>query len=378
MRETADVAIIGGGVIGLTIARALARRGVASVTVLERGSLGGEASSAAAGMLAPQAEADADDDFFQLACKSRDIYSEFAAALFEETGIDIELEVTGTLYVGFTSADAAEIEKRFEWQRKAGLAVEKVNVLEARRIEPAIAENVRAVLSFPRDVQVENRRLVSALSESAKRYSVSIFTGVTAESILIERDKVVGLQTSRGFLSSGKVIVASGAWSSFFINSDKRLPEVHIEPVRGQMISFESSPRLTRHVIYSPRGYLVPRMNGRLLAGSTMESVGFDKRVTASGMYSILSQTIEISPLVAGLPIADFWAGLRPRASDGLPVLGPCAEIEGLFYASGHYRNGILLAPITGELVADAVVGRRISPISAAFAPERFNLMNVN
>src|SRR6266540_7158844 len=144
------------------------------------------------------------------------------------------------------------------------------------------------------------------------------------------------------------------------------------------MISFESSPRLTRHVIYSPRGYLVPRMNGRLLAGSTMESVGFDKRLTASGMYSILSQTIEISPLVAGLPIADFWAGLRPRASDGLPVLGPCAEIEGLFYATGHYRNGILLAPVTGELIARAIVDGVFPPSLGIFSPDRFGLVSVN
>jgi glycine oxidase len=378
MLETAGVAIIGGGVIGLSVARALALRGVSKVTVLERGGLGGEASSAAAGMLAPQAEADSADDFFQLACKSRDMYAEFAAALLEETGIDVELEPTGTFYVGFTSADVAENEKRLEWQTKAGLRVEKVDFSDARRLEPAIAENVRSVLSFPNDVQVENRRLISALSESAKRYNISIVTGVTVESILFERDKVAGLQTSRGSISTDTVVVASGAWSSFLLNSDRRLPDIRIEPIRGQMICFESAPRLTQHVIYSPRGYLVPRKDGRLLAGSTSESVGFDKRVTVSGIHSILSHAMEIAPLVADLPITDFWAGLRPRARDGLPVLGPCAEIDGLFFAGGHYRNGILLAPITGELLADAIMEKNISSMLTAFAPDRFSLIRVN
>jgi glycine oxidase len=155
-------------------------------------------------------------------------------------------------------------------------------------------------------------------------------------------------------------------------------PRVRIEPVRGQMVCFEANPRVARHVLYSPRGYLVPRVDGRLLAGSTSEHAGFEKLVTASGLHSILSHSLEIAPAISGLPVTSTWAGLRPRAEDDLPVLGPCAEIEGLFYATGHYRNGILLAPITGELIAEAIAGNVHSDLFSPFAPDRFELAGVN
>jgi glycine oxidase len=146
-----------------------------------------------------------------------------------------------------------------------------------------------------------------------------------------------------------------------------------IVPVRGQMVCLEAKPQVTRHVIYSPRGYIVPRRDGRLLAGSTSEPVGFAKHATAGGINSILNQAMEISPAISGLPISDSWAGLRPKAADGLPVLGPCGEIEGLFYATGHYRNGILLAPITGELMARAIIDKDVSKALDPFSPNRFD-----
>jgi glycine oxidase len=185
------------------------------------------------------------------------------------------------------------------------------------------------------------------------------------------------VEIANGFVSTNKVVVASGAWTAF-ITSNREIPRVPIEPIRGQMISLASNPRLAQHVIYSPRGYIVPRLDGRLLAGTTTEHAGFDKSVTAFGVHAILSQALEISPAIAALPLVDSWAGLRPRAEDSLPVLGPCAEIEGLFYATGHYRNGILLAPITGELIADAIADNSISPVLGAFAPGRFHPVGVN
>jgi glycine oxidase len=160
--------------------------------------------------------------------------------------------------------------------------------------------------------------------------------------------------------------------------SAKSLPSFGIEPVRGQMLCFEANPQIARHVIYSPRGYLVPRRDGRLLAGSTTEHAGFDRRVTADGVRSILSAALEISDRVGALPLQASWAGLRPRAADGLPVLGPYAEIDGLFYATGHYRNGILLAPITGELIAGAVVDKMNPTVLNIFSPDRFDPVAVN
>ena len=376
--ETADVAIIGGGVIGLAVARALALRGVRDVLLLERGSLGAESSSAAAGMLAPQAEANRAHEFFYLTCRSRDMYPAFAAALLDETGIDIELETTGTLYLAFTEADADELEQRYEWQKNAGLPIEKLSGAAARKVEPSICENVRAALKFPLDTQVENRRLISALAASNERLGVRLQTGTAVASLKIEHGRVTGIETSRGFISTDRTVIAGGAWSSLLGASDVALPNLRIKPVRGQMLSFEANPQLCGHVIYSPRGYIVPRRDGRLLAGSTTEQAGFEKRVTAAGVHSILSAALEISQQIASLPMTDSWAGLRPRAADTLPVLGPCAEIEGVFYATGHYRNGILLAPITGDLIAQAIVEKVFPPALDIFSPDRFGLVTVS
>ena len=377
-KGTAAVAIIGGGVIGLAVARALALRGVRDVLLLERDGLGAEASSAAAGMLAPQAEAKRAHEFFYLTCESRDMYPAFAAALLEETGIDIELETTGTLYLAFTQHDAEELDKRYEWQKQGGLPVESLSGEAARKLEPAICEDVRAALKFPLDTQVENRRLLSALASANERLGVRMETGTAVVSLKIARGRVAGVETSRGFVAAERVVIAGGAWSSLLGASDIALPNLRIKPVRGQMLCFEAKPQIARHVIYSPRGYIVPRRDGRLLAGSTTEHAGFEKHVTAAGVQSILSAALEISPRIASLPMTDSWAGLRPRAADTLPVLGPCAEIEGVFYATGHYRNGILLAPITGEVIARAIVDKIFPATLKIFSPDRFGLVTVN
>lgn len=377
----ADVVVIGGGVIGLTIARALALRGVRDVLLVERARLGAEASSAAAGMLAPQAEADDADEFFNLCCQSRDSYPTFTAALREETGIDSELDRTGTLYLAFDEHDQKEIERRYDWQVRAGLTVQKLNPTDARALEPSISETVRGALKFPKDIQVENRRLVSALVAANGKLGVRLMTGTTVESIRINRGRIEGAETSGGFFSTGTIVVSAGAWSSFINVSDRASLNPRIEPVRGQMVCFDatgSSPRIARHVIYSPRGYLVPRRDGRVLSGSTTEQAGFDKAVTASGVHSILAKALEISPQISELPLIGVWAGLRPRAEDSLPVLGPCSEIRGLLFATGHYRNGILLAPITGELIAAAIVDSVVSPDLNVFGPDRFAAVAVN
>lgn len=376
--RTADVVIIGGGVIGLAVARALALRGIRNVLLLERGSLGAESSSAAAGMLAPQAEANRPHEFFSLTCQSRDMYPRFASALLEETGIDIQLDTTGTLYLAFTEHDADELEQRYDWQKKAGLPIEKLSAEAAKKLEPSICEDVRAALRFPLDTQVENRRLISALAAANERLGVRMETGTDVISLKVERGRVAGIETSRGFVATDRVVIAGGAWSSLLGAADIALPNLRIKPVRGQMLCFEANPQIARHVIYSRRGYIVPRRDGRLLAGSTSEHAGFEKRVTAAGVQAILAAALEISPRIASLPMTDSWAGLRPRAADTLPVLGPCAEITGVFYATGHYRNGILLAPVTGELIAGAIVDQVFPPALNIFSPDRFGMVTVN
>ena len=369
--NTADVIIVGGGVIGLTIARALARRGVREVTLIERGQPGAEASWAAGGILAPQVEADRHGEFFQLACASRDLFPELAASLKEETGVDVELDTTGTLYLGFTSKHEAELRNRYEWQRGETLIVEWLTGAEALRLEPCISDKVRCAMRFPRDFQIDNRRLVSALVRANEELGVQLMSGLSVRALLIEHEKVRGVETSNGIFSAPVVVVAAGAWSTL-INSTVA-PLFQIEPVRGQMLCFAARPQIARHVIYSSLGYLVPRRDGRVLAGSTEEHVGFDKRVTTKGSDAIRSMAVEIAPGIAALPMIDSWAGFRPRAKDGLPVLGSSLAVAGLFYATGHYRNGILLTPITGKLIADMIVDGIMPAGLSAFSPDRFS-----
>lgn len=367
--QPSDVIIVGGGVIGLAIARALLLRRAGKVTLIERGQPGSEASWAAGGILAPQVEADHADDFFRLAAASRDLYPAFAGSLKKETGVDVELDETGTLYLGFSEKDEAELRLRYEWQSSEGLSVEWLTADEARALEPCISSHVRCALRFPNDLQVENRRLVEALLIANDKLGMRLVTNTNVSELRIEAGKVLGVETSAGFAAAPVVVLAAGAWTSR-IKSNGAL--IRIEPVRGQMLCFDSRPQMVRHVIFSSRGYLVPRRDGRLLAGSTTEQVGFDRRVTGDGVNAIRSLAIEISPATEQLPLIDSWAGFRPRAEDDLPVLGPDGESEGLFYATGHYRNGILLAPITGELIAAAIVDHATPPGLAAFSPQRF------
>jgi glycine oxidase len=334
--RSADVVIVGGGVIGLSVARALAQRGVGNVTLIERGQPGAEASWAAGGILAPQIEADQPDNFFQLAATSRDLYPAWASSLKSETGIDVELDQTGTIYLAFTEPEEAELKSRYDWQIREGLSVEWLSSEAARRLEPCISSEARSALFFPNDYQVENRRLLRALVKANKKFGVNLITNCEVSELRVESSKTCGVETSLGFIGAPVVVLAAGAWTSLVRST---LPGINLKPVRGQMLCFEMRPALARHVLYSARGYLVPRRDGRILAGSTTEQVGFENRVTDAGRSAITSMAIEIAPVLADSTPTDSWAGFRPCAADELPVLGPCAEISGLYYATGHYRS---------------------------------------
>jgi glycine oxidase len=368
-RDSADIAIIGGGVIGLSIARELARRGVSDIVVFDKGELGKEASWAAGGILAPQVEADAADDFFKLASASRDLYPGFAQALKDETGIDVELDQTGTLYVAFNEDEQVELRRRLEWQRQAGLQVEWLDSPDLRRLEPNISTEARYALRFPDDWQVENRKLVEALIAANEKLGVTLLSNCEVTSLRDGGGRMTGVETANGPIHAPIVVVCAGAWTSSLRTSTSG--PLEIEPVRGQMLCFKPAQRIAHHVIYSKLGYVIPRRNGRVLAGSTSEHVGFDKRVTDEGVSSIKSIAFEIAPALDGAPLVDSWAGFRPRAIDDLPLLGPDAGVQGLFYATGHYRNGILLAPITAHVIADLVHGVSSSFIEV-FSPNRF------
>jgi glycine oxidase len=340
--------------------------------VIEKHGFGREASWAAGGILAPQIEADRADDFFRLACASRDLYPSFAKALKEESGIDVELNTTGTIYVAFDETEGVDLRARHAWQLAQGLSIEWLTGDEVRQLEPQLSPRVRFALRFPNDYQVDNRKLVAALLIANKKLGVRLISDCEAQRLVIENDRVIGVETSKGLISASTLVVAAGAWSSKVAGGET----LNVVPVRGQMLCFERQPPLARHVIYSARGYVIPRSGGRMLAGSTTEEVGFDKSVTDEGMKAIKSMAYQIMPALEILPVTDSWAGFRPRSEDGLPILGVSKKIDGLVYATGHYRNGILLAPITGELIAEAIENKSTPELISPFLPERFPRKN--
>ncbi len=390
LSKNQDILIVGGGIIGLATARELRKKGVERITLLEKNSACGmEASSAAAGMLAPQAEADEADDFFEFCQASRDLFPNFAKQLFDETGVDIELDQTGTLYLAFTDEDAEELEKRFVWQKEVNLKVEKLSAKEVLEIEPNVSKNVLFGLRFPTDWQVENQKIVEAfnkqltgiaLNKFMQRNSMdkvrarngAEFVSREVRSLIFENNKVIGVETDIEKFYAPIIIIASGAWTSLIRDKFNLLSNIEIKPIRGQMLAFNDNHKLFRHVIYSPRGYLVPRKNCRILVGATVEDVGFDNRTTDLGTVSLLNIAFEIAPEIKNLSLKKTWAGLRPFASDGLPILGTVPEIENLFIATAHYRNGILLAPKTAEILADKIVGNAESKYLEIFSPRRF------
>jgi len=354
--KTYDSVIIGGGVIGLSIARALRHQSNGRILLLEKGNVGREASWAAAGILAPQIEADADDDFFRLCFESNKMYPQFAAELRDETGIDVELDRSGTLCVGFDGRDEEEFARRYSWQSAAGLSIKKLDRKQVIGLEPNISDNVRSGLFFPDEGQVENRKLVEALAAFTRSNDIELHEGIEVGRILMDRGRLEGVETAQGRLSTANVVIATGAWTSLIKLGENRLP-VDVKPMRGQMISYKDTPVPINHVIYSRTGYLVPRSDGRLLAGATVEDVGFDRSTTETARSLLMDMAIEIAPRLQNESISEHWAGFRPYGNSGRPLIGPIPNVDNVFVATGHFRNGILLAPITGKLIADIVTG---------------------
>lgn len=372
--KNSDILIVGGGIIGLTLARELRKSGAGKIIILERGAATGrESSYAAAGMLAPHAECVRADDFFYFCTESNKLYPKFAEELFGETGVDIELDRSGTLYLAFTENDSREIGKRFEWQKKSKFPIEYLTANDVRKTEPFVSPDVREGLFFSDDWQVENRKLLDALEKFAEFNDIEIITNSEVKRLLIESGKIVGAQTDAEKFFAPVVVLATGAWTSFVkAGGENNLALPTVKPIRGQMISFRTAKRLFERVIYTPRGYIVPRADGRILSGATVEDVGFDKNLTETGVEFLRQNAFEISPSLANLEIAEKWAGLRPFAADGLPILGALPDAENLFAATAHYRNGILLAPLTAKILSDKILNDADSKYLEVFGARRF------
>jgi glycine oxidase len=367
-----DVLIVGGGAIGLSLARDLRKRGVKDITIVDRGQIGGEASWAAAGMLAPNIETDTSDDFHRFGIESLGLYSNFAAELLEETGIDIELDRSGTLCLAFDEAEAAKLDNIYERQTAREVKVESLSGNAVREIEPSVSPLALAALFYPTDWQVENRKLLTALRKFAEMNNIRIIENTEITELLSDSTRITGTKTSDGDLLADVTVIATGAWTSLITIAGAPVLSA-VKPIRGQMIGLATGSRKIGRVIYGPRGYVVPRADGRVLIGATVEDVGFEKTTTAAGVDLLKDAGTEIVPFLKDLAVAEQWAGLRPFSPDGLPVIGELPGYKNAFVATSHYRNGILLAPKTAEIISEKIAYGATSKYFELYGVGRFS-----
>jgi len=366
---TSDVAVIGGGVIGLAIAWRAAQRGH-RVCVLERGALGAGASRVAAGMLAPVTEADAGElALLELGLRSARLWPQFAAQLTDAAGADPGLRRCGALVVARDRDEAEALDRELGLRHELGLDAQRLLPSAARRLEPALAPTIRLALDVPGDHAADPRALVLALAEAARRAGVTLRTGARVERVEQRAGRVTGLRLAGGeVVRAGRIVAAAGAWTG----AVDGLPRIPLRPVKGQILRLRdpAGAGLLERIVRFEGGYLVPRGDGRYVLGATMEERGFDTTVTAGGLYELLRDAGELVPGVHELVVEEMSAGLRPAMPDNAPLLGPSDELAGLHWATGHHRNGILLAPVSADIVVDGLEGAQDLP--RAFAAARF------
>lgn len=348
-----DVIVIGGGVIGCAVAFELATLR-ARVTVLERAVPGAEASSAAAGILGAQIEAHGDPALFELMLASRERHQQLDARLRDAVGFGSGFRRCGVLKVTRREVD---LEKEYAWQRPRA----RFEVVDPRRIEAALASDITRGVHFPDDAQVDPPLLLRALQQACASLEVTFRTGAIVNSVSPDG----AVETNDGVVTADAVVLAAGSWSSMIAGLPERLRRVR--PVRGQIVQVETRPPIVRNIVFGDAGYVVSRPDGRTLLGSTMEEVGHLKEVTAGGLHKVLTHSLGLIPSLADKPVTATWAGFRPATAEDRPMIG---KLEGkLFVATGHHRNGVLLAPETARAIADLVVLGATDRDLKAFSP---------
>lgn len=363
----ADVVVIGAGVQGCAVAWRLAQAKL-DVLVLERSIPGAEASSAAGGILSPGVEALEPGPFYALGRASLARYPAFTAELEALTGVNLAHRGGGTLEVAFDDHHAQLLAGRAGKIQSAGLPVTVLDDAEVRRLEPGLSPEARGALWFEEEGSLDPRQLGRALAIAAARAGARFLTG-QVRAIRHQGGRAVGVEHEGGPIDAAHVVLAAGSWSLQVAGHG--LPPRAVRPVRGQMAVLDTRPPLLSRVVFSGHGYVVPRPDGRVLCGSTMEEAGFEKAVTAGGLLHVLEVGVGIAPALAHAPLVETWSNFRPASPDGEPILGPGA-IPGLLYATGHTRNGILLCPITADAVAACVLGAPPPVDLAPFSPARF------
>jgi glycine oxidase len=384
--EAVDLAILGGGIVGLSVAWRARAAGM-SVAVLERGTLGAGATHVAAGMLAPVAEVEFGEGgrrALELGMRSARMWPAFAAELERASGVDVGLRRTGTLVVARDEDEARELERQLAFRESLGLHAVRLRASQAREREPALAPAVRLALHAPDDHSVDPRKVVAALKGACEAAGVELREQTAALGLVLEANQTrvagvrLGCEREPGIDVNGRdgpdgiflgedgaceavrardVVVAAGAWSGGVagLPAGAGLP---VRPVKGQIMRMRdpAGPGLLEGVVRFEGGYLVPRGDGRYVLGATMEERGFEPDATAGGVYELLRDAHELVPGVSELHIEEIGVGYRPSTPDNAPAIGPGA-LEGLMWATGHHRNGILLAPLTAELVVASLVG---------------------
>ena len=364
--------VVGAGVAGLGIAWRLAQAGCA-VTVYDKGQAGRGASWAAAGMLAAAVETEpGEEPLLPLALESQRMWPDFARELEAASGVSVEYRGEGTIVVALNRDDAATLRHSYEFQKGLGLDLHWLTASQAREREPHLKPGIAAAVWSPRDHQVENRLLGRALAAASRKAGVELVENCPVREIIVENGRATGVVTERGEDRADVVVLAAGAWSREIdgVPAANRPP---VRPIKGQMLALQmdKAAPLIRHVLWLPRGYLVPRLDGRLVIGGTVEERGFDERLTAGGLLALLDGAWRAIPTIEELPIAETWVGFRPGSRDDAPMLGP-SGIDRLVIATGHHRNGILLTPVTAAVVSSYILTARLPQHALPFSPERF------
>ena len=363
-----DVIVVGGGVMGCSVAYRLAKNDV-RVLVLEKSVPGAEASSAAAGILGPSVESFRDAFALQLGRRSRELHAELADELDELFGIDVGFRRCGVIKLAFDEAEQVQIDAQASALGVNGVRCDRWTREDLLQEEPSCNPEVVRALHVAEDAQVEPKKLLSAVALGAEREGAVFRTGSTVHHIVVDGDRARGVKVDGEVIEADRVVVAAGSWTTLIPGI--RLDAETIYPVRGQMLATHTRPPIFRRIVFGAGGYVVTRPDGHVLCGSTEERVGFERGITFGGMAEVIHRARRIAPALTNATVQDHWSSFRPGTPDGLPLVGE-THVERLLLASGHYRNGILLAPVTAELVAEAIADEPSSREAQALSPRRF------
>ncbi|MGC1904796.1 MAG: glycine oxidase ThiO [Candidatus Acidiferrum sp.] len=362
-----DVAIAGGGLIGASIAFELAEAGL-RVGVFERGEPGREASWASAGILSPAPESPSMISMVPMARASMALYPALVASVEEFTGASVGFRTKGTIDILFSRDALSDLSTLIALHHGMGLKAEPLRPEDARELEPSLSSELEAAALRPDEASIDNRAFTQAMLEAAKKSGAEVFSDSGAVAIRREGDRCVGLKLQNENVDAKWTVIAAGCFSANIEGVKEYAP---VRPAKGQMISLRSDEVKIERVLWGEKVYIVPRNDGRILAGATVEYVGFDKHVTAGGVEKILAAAIEVVPGLASARIEETWAGLRPDSPDHLPIVGPTDSV-GLLIATGHFRSGVLLTPITARLIREWITDRSVSIDWDRLSPMRF------